>query len=352
MKTPAESLAISSRAAWIDAVRGLAIILVVVGHVIQFGAHGSFDYFSNPIFVFIYSFHMPLFALVSGYLAIASVRKYSLGRLFILRARGLLVPFVSWTVVGGGVLALAREAASGDINLGAAASAVITGFITPEASLWFLWVMFCCYVLLSVSTVVPGRCWLLVAVSIWLMVLLIPLDGVLAVAQLKWLYPFFLAGAVARILHRRLVRWERLYTFGAAAIFLGLLSQWQRGDSVYVSRMSVDGMSVVDVLFVYGYRYLVALAGAVAFVGIVRIVSRHFAMRWLLPLGAASLGIYAVQTYPVAALAVVPSPTSNPPLYFAVYVPAVAAAVVIGAYLVTFLFQRVRLLRVLFLGGR
>lgn len=53
------------RIAWIDNVKGIAILLVVLGHVIQFMyCPSNFD--QNPVFRVIYSFHMPLFFILSG----------------------------------------------------------------------------------------------------------------------------------------------------------------------------------------------------------------------------------------------------------------------------------------------
>ena len=53
---------------YIDFVKGIAIFLMLWGHCIQFCAVGDFDFFENWVFKLIYSFHMPLFMLVSGYL--------------------------------------------------------------------------------------------------------------------------------------------------------------------------------------------------------------------------------------------------------------------------------------------
>lgn len=40
------------RILWIDVAKGIAIVLMIIGHTVQFG---------NPIRNFIFSFHMPLF---------------------------------------------------------------------------------------------------------------------------------------------------------------------------------------------------------------------------------------------------------------------------------------------------
>ena len=54
-----------ARIAYIDNLKGFAILLVVIGHIIQFlYCPDKFD--SNIIFRFIYSFHMPLFVIVAG----------------------------------------------------------------------------------------------------------------------------------------------------------------------------------------------------------------------------------------------------------------------------------------------
>ena len=51
---------------WLDNVKGFLIVCVVAGHFLESGI----DYHSSmckSLFLFIYSFHMPLFVFVSGY---------------------------------------------------------------------------------------------------------------------------------------------------------------------------------------------------------------------------------------------------------------------------------------------
>lgn len=54
------------RILWADRLKGLLIVLVVLGHAIQ-QVLGS-GCFSNHLWNIIYSFHMPTFMAVSGYL--------------------------------------------------------------------------------------------------------------------------------------------------------------------------------------------------------------------------------------------------------------------------------------------
>lgn len=56
------------RIKWIDGLKCFAITLVVIGHIIQYVTNPT-DFDSNILFRYIYSFHMALFMMVSGYLA-------------------------------------------------------------------------------------------------------------------------------------------------------------------------------------------------------------------------------------------------------------------------------------------
>lgn len=50
---------------YLDALKGILIILVILGHSIQYK---MMDYQHDVLFRVIYSFHMPLFFLISGFL--------------------------------------------------------------------------------------------------------------------------------------------------------------------------------------------------------------------------------------------------------------------------------------------
>ncbi|MBR2441547.1 MAG: acyltransferase family protein [Clostridia bacterium] len=84
------------RNTYIDVLRAVSILLVLVGHCIQYGcgmeymAWGTFLY--NPVFIFIYSFHMPLFMFISGYLFAFSVKKKKWHELLIGKAKQILIP--------------------------------------------------------------------------------------------------------------------------------------------------------------------------------------------------------------------------------------------------------------------
>lgn len=87
------------RLLYIDRLKGFAIFLVVLGHIIENNVVNSTN---NVIFRFIYSFHMPFFFFLSGYIANKTIKIDSLKNyLFYLRnkAVALLIPMVMWAFI-------------------------------------------------------------------------------------------------------------------------------------------------------------------------------------------------------------------------------------------------------------
>lgn len=90
---------ITERERWPDLVRGIAIILVIIGHTIQYVKYNNVNYEEDGVFLFIYSFHMPLFMFVSGYLFKSYVDRYSFIEGVWRKARSLLVPIIVWGIL-------------------------------------------------------------------------------------------------------------------------------------------------------------------------------------------------------------------------------------------------------------
>lgn len=82
-----------------DFIKGILIILVVIGHAIQalYGIDNK-EVWYNPIFNIVYTFHMPLFIFISGYFFSSSL-KYSFSILLEKKATRLLVPTFIWSTV-------------------------------------------------------------------------------------------------------------------------------------------------------------------------------------------------------------------------------------------------------------
>lgn len=123
------------RERWVDNVKGFAIYLVVLGHCIQYASHNGYDYVNNTVFKLIYSFHMPLFMLISGYLFWYSLSKYSLVEGVLAKLKGIMIPCMTWGLITY-IL---------DIFLNDWSPVSIYGYLYYTAySNWFLWAVFYC----------------------------------------------------------------------------------------------------------------------------------------------------------------------------------------------------------------
>ena len=167
------------RIAWIDNIKAFLILLVVLGHCIQDNGLGG----DSLPYRFIYSFHMPLFFAVSGYVSQRDFTPWSaVGR----RVVQLLVPYAAWAVV--------KSIIVGDLGY------ILTIVMLPDRGLWFLWALFvvvliikCCEVTarrLSLNIVVP----IVAAVgALYLLVLVLDVK-VLGMQFVAWQMPFYCFG--------------------------------------------------------------------------------------------------------------------------------------------------------------
>lgn len=84
------------RKTYIDIAKGLCIILVVLGHILQYNFIGSG---ADSAFNFIYSFHMPAFMMLSGYVSAFSVDGFAIGQSITFVKKkfiSLLLPYLTW----------------------------------------------------------------------------------------------------------------------------------------------------------------------------------------------------------------------------------------------------------------
>lgn len=85
----------SNRNAYIDILRGSAILLVVIGHAIQSSIVGFDEIW---LFKAIYSFHMPMFMFISGLTVYRANRDISFCWLTN-KFKQLIIPFCIWMIV-------------------------------------------------------------------------------------------------------------------------------------------------------------------------------------------------------------------------------------------------------------
>lgn len=126
-----------TRLNWIDSIKCFAIILVILGHLIQFIYYPiTFD--QNYIFRYIYSFHMPLFMAISGILSGINYNTTSLFKEIKKKAKQLLLPFLSWTLIS---VLIGKDTFINYIKY-------------PDHGFWFLWCLFFIHIAYRITIII------------------------------------------------------------------------------------------------------------------------------------------------------------------------------------------------------
>lgn len=142
----------SRRKIWIDMLKGYGIFVVTLGHL------GVW----YPVEKHIYSYHMFLFFLISGFLY---NEKRSVVDTIRIKFRTLFVPFVLWDIVSslvGGLIS--GQNISDFISI----FFMLNGKICFNAPIWFLIVLFCIEILYATVGKIVKNDFLLISVSIFL----------------------------------------------------------------------------------------------------------------------------------------------------------------------------------------
>lgn len=305
-----------------DMVRGLAVILVVWGHCIQEGNGAVFSsemlYFDDRLYQFIYSFHMPLFALIAGYYAYISVNRAHTGadrrRLLIRRVITLIIPIVFWTVCefvrNTILLNRAGVPSDGIINL------IVNLCLMIITNHWFLWAMIICFVIVWFV-----HCYLkdsLIAyMAVFVISLFIP-DGMNMQAY-KFLLPFYVIAfnfaqyrykkadeadrGGANLLDKLIDMYEHKKEMSAALliiVFAVLFIFYNRDSFVYVSGYRITkGIWYVQLIRDI-YRFIIGLIGSIAVISICDLIKKYikgYSFPVLTLFGRYSLGVYIISGY-------------------------------------------------------
>jgi fucose 4-O-acetylase-like acetyltransferase len=170
----------------IDAIKGFLIILVVLGHSIQYGFGLDYvvseEFYDDYVFRAIYTFHMPLFMFISGYFFYNTDRR---GFLYVLKTKLLYIgiPFVTYY----SFWYLLWWVTSGEEKF-----YIIDYFRRMDVNLWFLSSLLVNCLLMSLLNRVFKKYTL--GVSVLLFILMLFVDDRQLSPMFKFVFVFFLLG--------------------------------------------------------------------------------------------------------------------------------------------------------------
>ncbi len=162
------------RILYLDLVKLFAIYLVILGHTVSAMECGSIT--NNKLYAFIYSFHMPLFMLLSGYFVSSRLREMPVMELLKKKGLQLLLPAITCTLVCCVYLWLTKEQPNfRDEVIG---------------NSWFLKTLFVYYILFGLLKRLPANDWVLCVASC---AALFVIPGCSSL-QVNLLFPYFWGG--------------------------------------------------------------------------------------------------------------------------------------------------------------
>jgi fucose 4-O-acetylase-like acetyltransferase len=268
----------------IDALRGVAMLLVVLRHVIQHDPVGSMPDVWIQVWRVIDSIDLPMFMFLAGFVTLNRVRTPE-WRWLADKARRLLVPWVAWGLVLYAVGALRYGKSFGDF--------LWLTVLHPENGLWFLWILFWCYVLVALVHRPLGRLgvWSLVVLAV--LIQLVPVND-FGVWQLKGFFPWFAAGYVVAAYRDRIrailpdLRVAALVVY-TSVFYLTLRVipvDWELSPYIMAKALTAAGAKVLVA------RAVLTVCGIVLVDALVRSWRGGWIHRFVAHVGTISLGVY------------------------------------------------------------
>jgi len=289
---------------FLDCAKGLLILLVTIGHALQFVVYQKGEgFWADPVFKAIYVFHMPLFMGISGYLAYSGIQRLRFLEFTLGKLKTYLVPVLAWAAT----YTLAKCLIEGWPGAYGLAEGLAGEFL--GINLWFIWVLFGCLILTAAIKTIGRWFWMIYAVSS-LAVLFLPEVGNLIV--LKFMYPYFQVGyALAHFGTAGIMRFRK--SIVGVAVLLSVLgySLWTKETYIYISGMELTDGNLANV----GLRYLTGFSASVVAVFLFKAMHQRlggFQCDRISSLGRDSIFIYIIQVYFFSVLSRVVSKIHGP----------------------------------------
>ena len=154
---------------WINTARGLGIILVVIGHALTDTLGAKDGSVSKIIFDFIYSFHMPLFFFLSGFVGAKALDMYTVrakANYIISRFKRLMIPYFFIGLMYIPLKLILSSEVNTKINFKTLPLDFLEGY-NPNYQLWTLYALFISAVIIAVFAFPKKECkWILLGIAI------------------------------------------------------------------------------------------------------------------------------------------------------------------------------------------
>jgi fucose 4-O-acetylase-like acetyltransferase len=327
-----------------DYLKGALIFLVACGHLIQYvGCQGDARYYADPLYKAIYTFHMPLFMAVSGYVSFRAIARTGLLDCAWRRARQVIVPAICWPLLYLLARFLIFTWNAGSMTGGGHAFRLYLVHFRP--GLWFLWAVFVATVVVSaLKQLRLDRLELFAAAGA---AFLFAPEGA-CIYLIKYTFPFFCLGyALAKGDQIRLpAAPPPLLVAAIVAASAGCYLLWTTDTYVYTTRMWPAPANLPNIAL----RYFAGVVVSAMFVWLLHWIYRRAKSPLLSNWGRQSLAIYIIHFYLVEILAAFVHPAKGSPWFSWLGAPVLAGILCLICYWAGAWLGGIPVLRALLLG--
>ena len=278
------------RIPYLDFLKFFAIASVLLGHSVE-QTTGN-DFWDNPIWSFIYTYHMPLFMLLCGYFFGSSL-KLSFGKLIKKKFVQLVIPSLSAFLIMYVFVTSTHYNPCPELM-----DFSWFGFFN---AVWFLKCVFFCYLIGYIFLKILHNFWAAAIISSILFNIL-PIGNT---DNINFMLPMFWLGYLCQIQQENINRYYQKLLLASIVSFMVLLPFWSGRLTVYMTPIHFIDWSTgtvdFDNLGITLYRTAIGMAGSMVFFLAApwvydKISSYHFTTT-LNNLGKCTLGLYWVQTF-------------------------------------------------------
>lgn len=175
----------------LDIARGITIVLVVIGHYIPDNSPQWYVIFHR----FIYSFHMPLFLFISGFIYMQTLKNEPYFSFIKRKVRRLMIPYLvtSSLIITIKLLASSNSSLENPVSI----FSYIEMFYLPAAGyfLWFIWVLFTIFLIIPLFSTIRAKC-ILFFVSVAFYFMPIDFPHYFCFAEFKYNFLYFMFGVL------------------------------------------------------------------------------------------------------------------------------------------------------------
>jgi len=287
--TPPSQPDVATRLQWVDHAKGVGIVLVVFGHVID-GVHTAGVRIDALTFRLtwdsLYSFHIPLFFFLSGLFFPHSWQRRGLRGVMLNKVDTLVYPYVLWSLLQG----FTQVVFSHHVNNPVTAGEVLSLWWHPRQEFWFLYALFFTYLIACVAYFfVPARLrWTLLLGALGLYFLRTNIaHSIAALWYPAWYLLYFLAGALLHRATRLATARPQISLPAAVLVFAGAITALHQLSGHVAGGQSNPLISTTNII--------AASAGTAMTIAVAVLLARA-GWRFTAYLGRMSLQVYLLHT--------------------------------------------------------